>query len=139
VETAVVCPIGGRVQYTALHQSYQRPGQSTPQVECYAPDGTHHDVTGQAILTFFGAAFGVVFVPVFVLTLFANLRRPSASQPPARLPAARPAAFPPPPATPPPVPTEIAQRLEKLEALRAQAIITPQEYEQKRKEILASL
>src|ERR1700687_4884989 len=58
----LICPSGGRVQYTALHQSYQRPGQSTPPVECWAADGTHHDITIQSIFTFFGAVAAVVFV-----------------------------------------------------------------------------
>ena len=64
----------------------------------------------------------------------ASLRAPPARQPVMRGAGPTPAVSAPPAAT-----TEIAQRLDTLEALRAQGKITPQEYQQKRTEILSGL
>jgi hypothetical protein len=133
----LICPGGGRLQYMAFHQSYQRPGESTPHVECWASDGTHRDDTVQAIFTFFGAVAAVVFVPVFLITFFSSLRQPANRRAQATQPVARVAASPPAFTTPSSTPTVIGQRLDMLEALSADGKITPQEYEQKRKEILA--
>jgi hypothetical protein len=128
----LVCPLGTQAQYTAVHNSYDRPGQSTPLVECVSSTGTRNDVTGLAILAFFVVAIAVVFVPVFLLNVVLALRQPQRQT-------ASSMSMPAPPAARQAAHDEIAQRLQRLEALRAEGTITAQEYDQKRKEILSGL
>lgn len=128
----LVCPLGTHAQYTALHNSYDRPGQSTPLVECVSSSGTRRDVTGLAILAFFVLAIAAVFVPVFLLNVVLTLRQPQRQ--PGRL-----MGMASPPVAQPSAHSDIALRLQRLEALRAEGTITAQEYEQKRKDILSAL
>lgn len=63
----VLCERGTELQYRSERYSYQRPGESTPFVECIAPDGTVvKDVTGTAFLLSMVASFLACFLPLCI-------------------------------------------------------------------------
>jgi hypothetical protein len=57
----LVCSGDSRVKYSSSHESYQRPGQSTPHIECVGR-GRRADVTAVAVLTVLAALFCCFFV-----------------------------------------------------------------------------
>jgi hypothetical protein len=63
----ILCDEGTELQYRSERFSYHEPGESTPFVECIAPDGTVvKDVTGTAILVSMVASFLVCFLPLCI-------------------------------------------------------------------------
>ena len=62
---AIVCPEGTLDVYSE-QQSYHRPGESEPHVECVSADGSREDVLIPAILAVLGSTFAIAFVVFFV-------------------------------------------------------------------------
>lgn len=63
----LLCDEGTEMQYRQERYSYHRPGESTPFVECVAPDGTVlKDVTGTAIAISLAGSYLACFLPLFV-------------------------------------------------------------------------
>lgn len=63
----VICTDGTELQYREERYSYHRPGESTPFVECIAPDGTvAKDVTGTAIVVALAASYLACFLPLCI-------------------------------------------------------------------------
>ncbi|MCL4272787.1 MAG: hypothetical protein KJZ77_02870 [Anaerolineales bacterium] len=63
----VLCTDGTELQYREERYSYHEPGESTPFVECIAPDGTvAKDVTGTAIVVALAASYLACFLPLCI-------------------------------------------------------------------------
>ncbi|HRQ24234.1 MAG TPA: hypothetical protein PLF42_12475 [Anaerolineales bacterium] len=63
----ILCDEGTELQYRSERYSYHEPGESTPFVECIAPDGTVvKDVTGIAILVSMAASYLACFLPLCI-------------------------------------------------------------------------
>lgn len=63
----ILCADGTELHYRSERYSYHRPGESSPFVECVAPDGTVvKDITGTAILVALAGSFLACFLPLCV-------------------------------------------------------------------------
>lgn len=62
-----ICPDGSQVAYETIQQSYHKPGEGIPLVECVAVDGERTDVTVTAISKALGLSFLIGFILAFIV------------------------------------------------------------------------
>lgn len=75
----LVCPAGSGIGYKRVRYAYQRPGESSLEVNCVRDDGTRasDDIFGKAFLALSGIYFLILFITLLLLSLFRTPKEPA--------------------------------------------------------------